>query len=142
MKTIVNSGRVWIPALSEEHLRERARKIRPIIRFAEGPKGYFQARFGFPCYIWSRDIHLKSYLSKPEYYQRAAGLKPLHEIETYHLFSTPLTFCPSVAEVLAAIPEKYIPAAVAFEIVELLEDKEASNAGYHVAKTCLYKKAT
>jgi hypothetical protein len=140
MKAETVTNHVWIPSLSAEHLAERAAKIRPIIRFAEGSKGYFVNCHGFPCYIYSVNIHTRTYLSKPRYLQRAFGLKHLCNIKTFHPFSSVLSFLPSIADVLAAIPEKIIPRVVAFEIVELLENEEALAAGYHVAKTALYKK--
>jgi hypothetical protein len=57
-------------------------------------------------------------------------------------------FKPSIAEVLAQIPEEHLEQVLAFEIVDspnnvddLNAEREALNAGYHIATTRLYKRA-
>lgn len=136
----VASNRIWIPPISDVHLKRRAEHIRPIVRFAEGPKGHFRNLSGFPCYISIPGIHSRPYLHKPKYYKRDPKLEILTEITTFHPFDLPLCFQPSVADVLAAIPEELVSKVIAFEIVELLEDAAATEAGFHAAKTCLYTK--
>jgi hypothetical protein len=80
--------------------------------------------------------------------KKAKKLKTLCDITTHHSFGFAGFFKPSIAEVLAQIPEEHLDKVVAFEIVEAPEsaddlnrEREATNAGYHVAKTRLYTKA-
>jgi hypothetical protein len=80
--------------------------------------------------------------------EKAIGLKPLCDITTYHVYGYHGCFKPSIAEVLAQIPEEHVSSkVVAFEMVEMPEtaddlnrEHDALDAGYHVARTRLYVK--
>ena len=99
-------------------------------------------------YIKKVDPEKIAFTWDPKKTKRARKLKPLKDITTYHTYGYYRMFKPSIAEVLAQIPEGLLAATIAFEIVERPEtaadlDKhsEALNDGYHVATTRLYAKA-
>ena len=96
------------------------------------------------------DIVGTSYTWDPKYDEerKVPQLKPLADITTYHSYGYYGLFKPSIAEVLAQIPEVLLQRVVAFEIVdrpETAEDlnkhSEALNAGYHFATTRLFGEA-
>lgn len=68
----------------------------------------------------------------------------LTEIRTLHTYGSPCFFKPSVAEVLAQIPDDMLEGVVAFEtrgpsdVADMNRESEALNAGFHVARTRLY----
>lgn len=100
-------------------------------------------------YIKDVDLKTIAYIWDPFPTKKASNLENLTDITTYHHFNYCWLFKPSVAEVLAQIPEEYLAETVAFEIIESPETAddfkkhlEAFNAGYHTAVTRLYKKAT
>ncbi|MBP6888251.1 MAG: hypothetical protein KBC21_00965 [Candidatus Pacebacteria bacterium] len=126
----------YIPKLSEEELQKRYQLIKPVIRFS-----------GTLYYI--EDVHLSnvSYIWSPVKKERASGLMSIAKVTTYHTYGYYGLFKPSIAEVLAQIPEEMVDQVCAFEIVERPESAEdfgkdivAIKAGYHVALAQLYKK--
>lgn len=126
----------YIPKLSEEELQKRSQLIRPVIRFG-----------GTLYYI--EDVHLSnvSYIWSPVKKERASGLVSVAKVTTYHTYGYYGLFKPSIAEVLAQIPEEMVGKVCAFEIVERPEraedfskDIKAFKAGYHVAVVQLYTK--
>lgn len=127
---------VWIPPITDERLNELAEKIKPIVRMDDEPH-----------YIEPVDLRRTAYTWDPKPADRAEGLGEICDIRTYHSYGAPVYFKPSIAEVIAAIPEEHLGEVVAFEIVEspetaddLNKELEALNAGYHVATTRLYRK--
>lgn len=127
--------RVWIPEVVKERIQELAERIKPIVQFPREGK----------CYIKPVDLFGIAYTWDPKSADKATGLKPLCDITTYHTYSYHGFFKPSIAEVLAQIPAEHLDKVVAFEIVEnpetaddLNREREALNAGYHVATTRLY----
>ena len=127
--------RVWIPKVPKERIQELSELIRPVVQF-DGKGGR---------YIKPVDLFGIAYTWDPEPEDRATGLVSLCDITTYHSYGYHGFFKPSIAEVLAQIPNEYVGKVVAFEIVEKPETAddlnrhiEALNAGYHVAKTRLY----
>lgn len=129
--------KTWIPKVSESIIRERAERIKPVVRFK-----------GVPHYIEPVDLFTTAFTWDPKAAGRADGLIPLADITTYHTYGYYAFFKPSIAEVVAQIPKGMLDKAVAFEIVErpesaddLNDEREALNAGYHVATTRLYGKA-
>jgi hypothetical protein len=125
----------WIPEVREERIKKLAERIKPVVKFARKGK----------CYIEPVDPFEVAYTWNPQATTRATGLKPLCDITTYHTYSYSGFFKPSIAEVLAQIPNKHLGKVIAFEIVDSPEDvndlnreHEAFNAGYHVARTRLY----
>jgi len=126
--------KVWIPKISDERLNELAKKIKPVVRIK-----------GQPRYIQPVDLRGVAYTWDPKPAGHAKGLAELCVITTYHSYGAPMFFKPSVAEVIAAIPEEHLDKVIAFEIIsspntadDLNAEHEALNAGYHVAKTRLY----
>lgn len=135
MKSVTVKDKVWIPELPRERIMELSLRIRPVVTY--GKNG--------PFYIKSVDLYQVAYTWEPVPVRRAYGLKVLCDMKTYHRFDYCGFFKPTLAEVLAQIPEAYVEKAIAFEIVsqpktsdDLNTDREALNAGYHVATTRLY----
>jgi hypothetical protein len=124
----------WIPAIPREQISALAERIKPVVRDERNVLSY----------IKHVDLFSASFLWKPEPLEAAADLTEIGRITTYHTFGYPALFKPSVAEVLAQIPEAYLGAAVAFEIIgpndadDLNIENAALTAGYHVATTVLY----
>jgi len=136
-----------IPEISNERLKELVKRIRPVVRYAKGEKGLFESGEGIPYYI--KPVHPRnvSYLWNAKPVKMAAGLATLTDITTYHTYGYHGFFKPSIAEVIAQIPEKHIDRIMAFEIIESPETADdlnlhlqELNEGYHVAVTRLYRK--
>lgn len=128
--------KVWIPKVPEERIRALAERIKPVVR---------RPRSRDLHYIVPVDLFHVAYTWDPKLAEKATDLKAVCDITTYHTYGYHGFFKPSIAEVLAQIPEEYLDRVVAFEIVEspntaddLNREREALNAGYHVAKTRLY----
>ena len=129
--------KVWIPEISDERLAELVERIKPTCRFN-----------GELRHIEPVDPRRVAYTWDPKPAEVAEGLELLADVRTYHSYGAPNMFKPSIAEVLAQIPEEHLSQVVAFEIVksphdvhDLNKEREALNAGYHVATTRLYRKA-
>lgn len=130
--------KVWIPAISDERLKGLADRIKPVHRFKKG------LRYLIP----SHSLRGTPYLRNPEPAGYAESLATLADTATYHRFRAHVEFVPSIAEVIAQIPEEYVGSTIAFEIVKMPGsssqsdvENEALNAGYHMATTRLYKAA-
>ena len=83
----------------------------------------------------------------PKRDKKAKGLRFLRDIRTYHTYAYYGFFKPSIAEVIAQIPQELLDQVVAFEIIkhpetaaDLHEEQKALDAGYHVATTRLYSR--
>lgn len=129
--------RVWIPTLSPAELARRVAQIRPVVR-----------KTSILNFIEPVDPVNQSYLWDPKVTEPAPELVEASVIKTYHEYGAPNMFKPSIAEVLAAIPEDQIAGLVAFEIIgqpqsaeDLNDEREALDAGYHMALTRLYRQA-
>ena len=127
--------KVWIPEISDQKLEELAGRIRPVYEFKDGVLRYIQ-----PV-----DLRKTAYTWDPKPAELAENLKVLSEFRTFHSYGSPMFFKPSIAEVLAQIPEEFLNKIRAFQIVDapvhvddLNLEREALNAGYHVAMTRLY----
>jgi len=130
--------RSYIPEVPEKEIRARAKTIKPVI--AGGAKGLH--------YIKEVDLFNVAYTWNPKPTKPATGLEPIQDIKTYHEYGYYGLFKPSIAEVLAQIPEKLLKEVVAFQLVgwpktasDLNEERDALDAGYHVATARLYRKA-
>jgi protoheme ferro-lyase len=137
--------KVWIQPITDERLAELSETIKPIIRFAESETGLSRSVNGLPYHIEPVDLRYTAFTWDPKPTIQSENLKELCDITTYHSFSFHGFFKPSIAEVIAAIPDEQISAVVAFEIIsspetpdDLNNESEALNAGYHVARTRLY----
>ena len=127
-----------IPEITDVRLTALAERIKPVYTFKE--KGLY--------YIKPVNLRNVAYTWDPQPAIKAVGLKKCHDLTTLHAFDYYAFFKPSVAEVLAQIPEEYLESVVAFEIVggpvtadDLMREKEALRAGFHMATTRLYVKA-
>ena len=128
-----------IPKISDKKLNELYERIRPVIRYAEvkygGKTHYEKHSEGDLYYIKKVDPRGVAFTWSPEPDEKASGLVEMTDITTYHSYGYHGFFKPSVAEVLAQIPEKYLDDVVAFQT------GGASIAGdYHSATTILYRK--
>jgi hypothetical protein len=124
----------WIPAVPRERTVALAERIKPVVRDERNTLRY----------IKPVDLFSASFLWEPTLLGSAADLREIGRITTYHTFGHLLFFKPSVAEVLAQIPDTYLGAAIAFEVIgpgdadDLNIENAALTAGYHVATTILY----
>lgn len=121
--------------ISDEKLKSLLARIRPVFDFPNKGK----------CFVKSCDPREVSYIWDAVPDGIAKDLKPICDIDTYHTFGYYGLFKPSIAEVLAQIPEDKLDQVVAFEIVEQPRTSEdlnrqinAINAGFHRAKTRLH----
>lgn len=136
--------RVWIPRLADDYIRGLAERIRPLVRFVQGEDKLVESREGDPYTIEPKHIFNMAYNWDPKPVERITEeLVPLRDITTYHAYGYYQFFKPSVAEVLAQIPEDLVDRVAYFEIVwepETAADLrgEAVKAGFHEARTRLY----
>lgn len=122
-----------IPLRTEEELEYRAEQIKALI------KGKV---------VVAKNIINQSYIWDPQFTgEEVTDLEVLCEIRTYHGFGYHGLFKPSIAEVLACIPDNLIELVGAFELVAKPETStdlnfqlEYVNAGFHQAVARLYKK--
>lgn len=124
-----------IPDITDDDLKVRAKHIKPLVlhkgklRHIKKPKGLRDI-----AYTW--DIKVKG---------KATGLMKLATIRTLHTYAYYGFFKPTIAEVLAQIPREYLSDAVGFTIkgpddaADLNREREATNAGFHVAEVTLYR---
>lgn len=91
-------------------------------------------------FLWDHDSETASC--------EATGLTPIEDITTYHVYGFIGLFKPSIAEVIACIPERLINSVAAFEFISAVEplgvvskeDRWCLSAGYHIATMRLYRK--
>lgn len=123
--------------LTDQELVELTQKIRPICRDAGG-RCFF---------IRPVDPRRRSFLWAPSFAEAAdgpGGIVRHSTIYTLHSFSYHGMFKPSVAEVLAMIPQHLLDKVIAFETIgpgnasDLNRQLAAINASFHVAVTHLY----
>jgi hypothetical protein len=130
----ISEATSWIPSVPREHISALAERIKPVVRNERKVLHY----------IKPVDLFSASFLWEPTLLESAVDLREIARITTYHTFGHPLFFKPSVAEVLAQIPDTYLSAAIAFEVIgplgadDLNTENAALAAGYHVATTVLY----
>ncbi len=131
-------GKLTITHVTDEELERRYEKIRPLafkkekLRWIDRPK----------------NLRTIAHLWDPQYLHKAKGLAPVFKFRTLHTWAYYGFFKPTVAEVLEQIPEEWLGKVCGFTITEGPEDvddlntqKEALNAGFHVATTTLYATA-
>lgn len=146
-----SSCKKWIPEISDEKLLELSQRIKPVIRFSRGLKGLFLSPEGIPYYIKPVDLREMAFTWDATPSKKAKGLQEIVAIRTLHSYGYHGLFKPSIAEVIAQIPEEFLDRVVAFEIVDQPETaadfyrdeemREAFDAGYHTAFTMLYARA-
>lgn len=116
--------------ISDEKLEGLLQRIHPVHHFADGKLWYIK-----PCH--PRNV---AFTWDPRKLREAAGLEELARIKTYHEYSSHVFFKPSLAEVLAQIPRRFIDNVNAFEIPVGWNDPDPEPAGgYHKITTILYR---
>lgn len=127
----------FIPEITPHEMECRIARVKPLHRDDEGV-----LRALVPV-----DPHNVSYLWSREYADviDESTLVPLCDVQTLHLFGYGAFFKPSIAEVLAFLPEEYATRVVGFEMVlkpqhvdDLNREWRATNAGFHVARVRFY----
>lgn len=125
-----------IPEITEERLKELAKRIRPVVRNRNNALAYIK-----PC-----DLRKVAFTWDPKITRKADNLVKHATIKTLHTWAYYGMFKPSIAEVLAQIPEDLIEDTVAFETIgpqdanDLNNQRDAVNEGFHIATTRLYSK--
>ena len=134
---------VSIPQISDEEIKIRYQHIKPVIRLESDGKLYWlgpidEEKLDSVSFLWNSDDNLAREVEEGE-------LKELkdEDFACVHAYGFPGFFKPSVAEVLAQIPQHIIPFVKAFELVEYPQveadfykdalTKEIFYDGYHVS---------
>lgn len=138
-----------IPEISGKKVKELYERIKPVVRYIKtnptcSECGHVEKQTyetdprGKLYYIKDVNPQNVAFTWDPEPTRIAKGLRKLEDIVTYHSYAYYGFFKPSIAEVLAQIPEKYLSRVVAFETstkhIEL-------NGEYHTTVTTLYEKS-
>ena len=133
-----------IPQITDEELMRRYLKIKPIAEVGDGKywlKDYSIDEMRNTSYFWSLFPDKREPVGEKLYYH------DYHEFECLHSFGFHGFFKPSVAEVLAQIPEDCLKHFTidAFEIIgkptgsdDLNKYREALEQGFHVSVVRLY----
>lgn len=130
---------VSIPEISNEELLARYSHIKPIVS-ASGGK-YFLREFTEEelrnvAYDWERGKNITEQVNMDDYYFHES-----RDFECIHKYGHYVFFKPSIAEVLAQIPERDVPYVDAFEIILQFNsehNKVVFDNGYHMSKVRLY----
>lgn len=122
-----------IPEITDGNLTLLSRKIRPLV-----------LKDGELMCIEMPDLRHEAFSWTPTITEPATDIVEIAKIRTLHRYGYYGFFKPSVAEVIAQIPEEWIERTVAFftrgpaDAAEMNREIEALNAGFHVAETTLY----
>lgn len=148
MLAVNTPKQISVPDVPKERIEKLSQRIRPIMRFASttrkgsrlelNPSGNFY-------YLKPVDLFTIAFTwpGTPKPDVRAPRLQKLRTIKTYHTWAYYGFFKPTIAEVLAQIPEDILDEVIAFELEppeNPLEPWDIVNAGYHVAETTFYGK--
>ena len=141
-----------IPEISDARLAELYARIKPIARFKrkdgdildfpESPKEsevkLVPNDVGGVLY-WLDDVEFprSTFTYSPKPVKMVKSLKSVTGITTYHTWAYYGLFRPTIAEVLAQIPEEYVDKVVAFETLTAITTSHIVE-NYHVAMTILY----
>ncbi len=127
-----------IPEISDQELHARYERIKPVVRYAEmrmGGKSRLEEHAeGDHYHIEDVDLRRTAFTWAPKPTTRAPGLIELDTIATHHTYGYQGFFKPSIAEVLAQIPEEYLGDVVAFET-----HYKGMSGKYHSGHTILYR---
>lgn len=140
---IIFDKELEIPNISKERIQELYKKIKPIV-VVNGIK-YFLREFT------SEELESEAYAFHKYDDKRDAvrkeQLQAVRDFLCLHEFRNKYFFVPSIAEVLAQMPEEIIDDVNAFEIIEQPETvkdldkyKEITDKGFHLSKVRTYKK--
>ena len=136
---------VSIPEITDEELKTRYKRIKPVVEI-EGKKyllrEYTQEELRGKSYLWDMEQDKREEIDIDEY-------APLvdYDFECIHKYGYYAFFKPSIAEVLAQIPEDLVGLVDLFEIIEepkttedFSKNKIVFYNGYHISKVRLYWK--
>ena len=130
----------YIPKVSEEEIRARSNRIKPVMQFKTG-----KVNVGLWRLKPVRSIFRSTFTWYPLPAEPVLYLQAVRDIRTYHRKGHKGVFRPLIAEILAQIPEEDLMRVVAFELVSSPHheddfgwDQKAFEAGYHVATVRLY----
>ena len=141
-KGIVLPKKLVIPEISDSRLIELYKTLKPIVEIDE--MKYFLREFTLhelrrTSYIWSEREDKTEQVD-------LSRLESIDEFPCLHTCGYYGLFKPSIAEVLAQMPENLIGTANTFEIVESPETREdvfrypeVVNNGFHLSKVKAYK---
>lgn len=132
-----------IPKLSDEKLKSLVDEIKPVIRCSrlfDTDIVEINHEGELLCYLEDIDPKIDNFIQKPKLGKVAEGLEHLTDIKTYHKYGVPVVFSPTVEEVLAQIPKKYLDETVAFETIYYGLSHDNLVDDCHVTVTKLYKK--
>ena len=125
-----------IPDISDERLIELYHRIRPIAKNFMGTK------------CWMKEFSLKQLREKSIVGDDSLLTTPvaetsvvLHEIGSFrclHTWMAPAMLHPTIAEVLAQIPENLVKSTAAFEIIVPAMMNNIFDGRYHVTTVVLY----
>ena len=134
---------VSIPEISRDELISRYQRIKPIVEINK--KKYFLRDFNEDeltntSYIWHRHTDRRELV---DLYLLVA--RPEFDFEYLHTYGYHGLFKPSIAEVLAQIPELELDFVDAFEIIksprnwnDLVRNQIVFDNGFHISKVRLY----
>jgi len=123
---IYNSDSVINLEIDNKRLEKLSARIKPVIEKED-----------HLYYIEDVDLRSVSFIWSPQTTKQALGLIEIGTIATYHTYGYAGFFKPSIAEVIAQIPSKYIEECVAFKINENVSGIVGK---YQQTTTILYKR--
>lgn len=127
-----------IPEISDDRLYDLMRRIVPVVRFARTGVGFVQSENGKTYLIEECDPRTAGFNVNPKRTNKMMGIAEIYRFKSFHSISP--NFCPSIAEVLAQIPGKYLSITTHFETIR--EDpqpkKPYGGKEYFVATSVLY----
>ena len=129
-------NKLSIPKISDEKICELSKAIQPLFKTGENKELH-----------WMKPVDPRNvaFTWDSESAGAATKVEPYKTIRTLHTYGYYGFFKPSIAEVLAQLPEEEIGTVVGFstdgpnDVDELNKEKEALNQGFHVGKTTLYR---
>jgi hypothetical protein len=122
-----------IPEITDEKIELLLQKIHPLV-LQDGRLMRIEP-------VHPRDV---AFTWDPVVTEPATNVEELVKIRTLHTYGYYGFFKPSIAEVLAQIPEEWLERTIAFstqgpnDAAEMNLEKKALDAGFHVAETTLY----
>ncbi len=126
--------------ISDERLQELYQKIKPVVRFAKvsygGQSKCERHPEGDLYFIEDVDLRKTAFTWDPKPKEKAKKLKHLEDIKTFHTYGYYGFFKPSIAEVIAQIPESLLEKTVAFETLTGCQIE----GEYHSTVTRLYSR--
>lgn len=128
-----------IPDISDKELKIRYSKVKPLVEIDEVT--YTLKRFTFTAlsnrsYLWNKHEDKRNIVHKEE-------LEKIEDFICLHTCGYCGLFKPSIAEVLAQLPEKSVKEANYFEIIEqpeTIDDVYRYTTQYHVSLVRTYKR--